>query len=539
MRRGTKTRHTLRAISLCSGVGGLDLAAHWGGEMAGGAIETVLLCEADAYCREILALRFAGVPIVEDIRDVSRERLTERGIDPDSIDLVFGGIPCFVAGTVILTLRGYIPIEQVQVGDEVRQHLGRWRKVTHVMSRPDANLRRVRACGINVITTDEHPFYARLREFSWDNANRKKVRSFADASWVDAEKLTTDHFLAQVLPDIQPDEHSTEFWWVIGRYLADGWRAKRPNRPVGRVAICAGYHKADDLQRRIAAAGFHATRSDERTGVKFYICNASLYHFLAQFGQYAHGKLVPGWVFSLGTEQSRALLDGYLSGDGNERSAETRALTTSKALALSIALLAQRAYGVVASIQQTSPKPTTVVEGRVVNQKPYYTVSVPHSNKSAIVEGAYGWRAVKRNEPCGVGSVYNLTVDEDNSYVADGYVVHNCQGNSAAGKRRGRADPRNLWPETKRILRELEPRYAVVENVDGLRSVGVGDDGEPAGLFGEILRDLAALGYRTGWLVLGAADAGAPHQRDRICIIGYRVADANQHGGRRQERAIA
>jgi len=95
-----------------------------------------------------------------------------------------------------------------------------------------------------------------------------------------------------------------------------------------------------------------------------------------------------------------------------------------------------------------------------------------------------------------------------------------CQPNSMAGKRRGRTDERWLWPEIARVVRTAQPQWVVLENVPGLLSVDAG------GGFADVLRDLAALGYRAGWGVWGAADVGAPHQRDRVFIVGY-LADAN------------
>ncbi|WP_432444541.1 DNA cytosine methyltransferase [Sporomusa sphaeroides] len=68
-----------------------------------------------------------------------------------------------------------------------------------------------------------------------------------------------------------------------------------------------------------------------------------------------------------------------------------------------------------------------------------------------------------------------------------------CQGNSTAGKRKGKADDRYLWPEMARIIREVESQWMVAENVRGILSV---DGGE---LFGDVLRDVAEMGHSVGW----------------------------------------
>ena len=86
-----------------------------------------------------------------------------------------------------------------------------------------------------------------------------------------------------------------------------------------------------------------------------------------------------------------------------------------------------------------------------------------------------------------------------------------CQPFSTAGKRLGESDPRHLWPECLRALRELRPRYALFENVRGHLSLG----------FAQVLSDLAALGFNAEWQIIPAASVGAPHRRDRLFIVAY------------------
>jgi len=99
-----------------------------------------------------------------------------------------------------------------------------------------------------------------------------------------------------------------------------------------------------------------------------------------------------------------------------------------------------------------------------------------------------------------------------------------CQPFSLAGKRKGSADDRNLWPEFAEVVWEVRPRYVFAENVPGLLTW---DGGR---YFGRIVGDLAALGYGVRWCVLGADDVGAPHRRKRLWIL----ADAESGAGKFQ-----
>lgn len=95
-----------------------------------------------------------------------------------------------------------------------------------------------------------------------------------------------------------------------------------------------------------------------------------------------------------------------------------------------------------------------------------------------------------------------------------------CQDISAAGRGAGIDGAKSgLWVEMARIIREVRPRYVLVENSPMLTSRGLG----------RVLGDLASMGFDARWGVLGAIDVGAPHRRDRIWIV------ANARSGRRGE----
>ena len=95
-----------------------------------------------------------------------------------------------------------------------------------------------------------------------------------------------------------------------------------------------------------------------------------------------------------------------------------------------------------------------------------------------------------------------------------------CQDISSAGAKFGIGGERSgLWSEYARIIREILPKYVIVENVSSLLSRGMGD----------ILGDLASIGYDAEWHCISAAAIGAPHGRDRVWVIGY--ADSNCKSG--------
>lgn len=94
-----------------------------------------------------------------------------------------------------------------------------------------------------------------------------------------------------------------------------------------------------------------------------------------------------------------------------------------------------------------------------------------------------------------------------------------CQPVSLAGRRLAQLDERWLWPEFVRVVRAVEPRVVVIENVPGLRTAGLRD----------VLADLADLGFDAEWSCIAAGEdprrthgwphAGAPHERRRIFLV--------------------
>lgn len=111
-----------------------------------------------------------------------------------------------------------------------------------------------------------------------------------------------------------------------------------------------------------------------------------------------------------------------------------------------------------------------------------------------------------------------------------------CQDLSLAGKRAGMATGTRsgLWESMAAAVETIRPRLVVWENVLGALSarayspvesepgmLGTGTTGPALRAAGRVCGDLASLGYSAAWSVVRASDAGAPHQRARLFIIGY------------------
>jgi DNA (cytosine-5)-methyltransferase 1 len=103
-----------------------------------------------------------------------------------------------------------------------------------------------------------------------------------------------------------------------------------------------------------------------------------------------------------------------------------------------------------------------------------------------------------------------------------------CQPFSVAGKRRGAADDRHLWPEMLRVIKEARPAFVLGENVPGVIPMELDN----------VLSDLESIGYAARPFVIPACAVDARHRRDRLWIIGRNVADSKQPGLERQSGIV-
>jgi DNA (cytosine-5)-methyltransferase 1 len=118
------------------------------------------------------------------------------------------------------------------------------------------------------------------------------------------------------------------------------------------------------------------------------------------------------------------------------------------------------------------------------------------------------WPSVRRHDDVKTFPP-NDTEDWNVDLICGGFP---CQDISFAGKGAGLVGERSgLWFEYARIVRDLRPKYVLVENVSALLVRGLDS----------VLGSLASFGYDAEWHCIPAAAVGAPHIRDRVFVLGH------------------
>ncbi|EHU8780973.1 DNA cytosine methyltransferase [Escherichia coli] len=445
---------------------------------AGIPVEKYYSSEIDKFA---IAESQANFPDIIQLGDVTRWK--EWDIEWDKIDLLMGGFPCFPAGTMIMTNKGHKDIKDIKIGDMVLTHTGQYQKVLSTCVK-QAPTRIISGQGhLPIECTDNHPFYSRVLGKKWNNAKRQYDRIASDAEWVYASELTPNHLLCNVKSSYVRESslRDEKFWYFMGRFAGDGWvskvkRQKRKNSYVYKVLMCCAHDEFDELVECFDGLKMNYNYTKERTSYKFYITSKTLLEFCEKMGKGASNKIVHPELWSECVENKKAFLEGYISADGHYYDGKWHITSTSSNMILGIQQLVMDIYGRHVNIHKVTPSPTKIIEGRIVNQKPWYRIEFtenPLKHENAFYDDdTYAWvNGVKKSIPTNeIKDVYSFEVAVDNTYTANNIVVHNCQAWSVAGKQGGVNDPRGMLFHTMvdiyQHIKSLNPDLKVLfENV--------------------------------------------------------------------------
>jgi hypothetical protein len=338
---------------------------------------------------------------------------------------------CLARGSMVLTREhGYIPIETVSEGNHVLTHKGRWKPVLVVRNNGIQPVVTLRAQGVPGLTlTPGHKVWTRkVRDIPWAISHSKKDAENCDPDWVKASE-TVGHYINQKTPACELSDISVTDWWIVGRWIADGHMEQR-----GSPMISCSIDEVEELSVGLGDRKGGAYQTGENCfQIRVLDPDRKFKTILKRCGKGASNKHFPPEAFSLPSSSARALLDGYLSGDGcffEERN-RWMATTVSKKIALGVSMLAQVAYGSVCSVFAGRKGGPSFIQGRSVNTKPEWIVhfDIPSDSRKKglpfiMDDGA--WKKVRSADSSGEAEVWNLRVADDESYTAEGCVVKNC-----------------------------------------------------------------------------------------------------------------
>lgn len=442
------------------------------------------------------------------------------------VDLIMHGSPCITSDSLILTNKGYIPFEEVQIGDMVLTKSNTWQKIIKKFNNGVHKTIYLNAMGFeNIHCTPEHKFYVREMSRKWNNEKRSYDRLFKKPEFIEANNLTSKHYLG--VPIIQEEipfyTNDLDFWYLIGLYLGDGWLK------LGKgydVVFGLNEKKIKKLNENVNKDKYNWTTHVERTTTKLRFANKEMYEFISKYiGTGSFEKHIPYEILCLPKKQLEALYKGYLDSDGCNIKNTDRIQFSSvnRSLIYSFSLIINKLFNRPTQISLVKTKPTKIIENRLVKQHDWYLLRFTMNKKKqdhAFCENNYIWYPFNKIEKGKDENVYNMEVDIDHSYIVQGCISKNCQDFSVAGKQAGgdvgSGTRSSLMYETIRIVGKLRPKYVIWENVKNLLSAKHRHN------FDAYLETMKALGYTNYYQVLNAKDYGIPQNRERVFTISVR-----------------
>jgi len=373
---------------------------------------------------------------------------------------------CAIAGSMVRTRDGEKPIEEIEEWDEVLTHEGRFRRVYRTMRRPFRGpLHHLRFQGEayrSLAVTPGHPFLV---------AKRKRLRDHNltfEGEWLTAQELEKGDYLAlptAIDPGHEPDEGRLEpvsighgrgaatvehvdvdvtphTCRLFGLYIAEG-----------SVPSNTSYVNFDSATHETEIRGFvrdamtdqfglepYEHHYEDRAGISLSYGSVRAARFFSQsFGRTIEELRIPDWVFALGKDERAALVRGLYDGEGSydEGLDLYRINQTNRDVAQRLRELLL-SIGIRASLScSTRDEPRRDMwqlaickvdhprfEELVLREVPR---PVRATHAQSVISNGYLWMPISSIEKIDANcEVFNLSVEEDESYICEGVVSHNC-----------------------------------------------------------------------------------------------------------------
>lgn len=336
--------------------------------------------------------------------------------------------PCFTEDALVTMKHGYRRIAYIKEGDEVLSGSGVLRKVNKVFkTRYKGEMIYIKPKYIAepIKCTPNHPFLVK------------------DKGWVEAQYLKDDDILCVKKPEFEKNlsfcyfignsykkdifkeyDLTIDDYFTMGYFVGNGWVNLRKNE----VTFSIPHKKKDYILEKIRKT--IKVSELKNTGVnvsKYSTKSVKWCRMFLDFGHGAANKYLPDWLFKSSKEAINAFIEGYCEADGYEKPSGAKIITTvSCMLAYGIQRLCT-INNIMATVQfQERPK-TAIIEGRTVNQRNTYSVTITKKNFFSSYDDDFMYVPISEiryyeDELY----VYNLDVEEDHTYNVNNIVNHNC-----------------------------------------------------------------------------------------------------------------
>lgn len=369
---------------------------------------------------------------------------------------------CFLAGARVRTSQGEKNIEEIRPADQVLTHQGRWRSVYHTMRRPySGKIYTLRYYGDSsqaLRVTEEHPLLVVKRQ------RRRERNKVFEPQWLPAAEVAVGDYVVipvrkpvqrqaapAVMVTVRPQgardpiprqvifPQEPDFYRLLGYYFAEGHISNEHYLTLSFSAQETEY--LADAEALLTRYGQKSplTNAEYQGGRTLVLCSTELARaFAYEFGSTIADKHVPDWVLDAEPELLKAFVGGLWRGggsyDAHKNMFRFSSISRNIAYAFRDALLR---LGIAASVNFSQRRPPRQPMYTIVIASPYNAMFGAFVGQAAPA-GQWGGspfhidenylyvpiRSVSVEEM--ETEVYNFSVEQDESYVCEGVVSHNC-----------------------------------------------------------------------------------------------------------------
>lgn len=367
---------------------------------------------------------------------------------------------CLRAGTLVLTRDGHVPIEDIKVGDMVVTHRRRWRPVIGVAQRqrPTVEISGMGHPGLGASVN--HPFLAAKRLDGYerkDNRLAHKTNLVGAPQWLPAHDLAGGYWATPArypqhkwVPSFRGPGHpygpqavvpceqdNDQFMWIVGLYIAEGsTSSSSPALHDSKATWSIHTDEVPEVVERMESLGLKPWVDAVQNSENCKNVNVASVHLARwlkrQCGTGAANKRIPTWCLGVQRSFRQSLLDGLVYGDGYYRAdakqREWKLSTASRELAIGARMLAATVDQHASVYWNDLSDRVTMIRGREVRSDGFYQVVGGRETGRGFTYDHALFDPVHTVTPTNrVEDLYDLEVDDDHSFIADGIIVHNSQ----------------------------------------------------------------------------------------------------------------
>jgi len=404
---------------------------------------------------------------------------SNKRVPPEQVALFYNiadvtiNVSCLPAGTKILTNNGYESIENIKIGENVLTHKGQFRKVVKTYERQETEkvLKIKPFCMPEITITEEHPFYGIKRnnvpmnevtDSILDKFEFIKAKDLEKSDLVafpiiqdsecvyenieyDLNALQEEHQIykylklnedkSKISACFNDNKHfinrklklNNNLSYLMGRWVGDG--------STNAMSICFTPDDTDGVKKciNIMKEVFGVTPS---FSIGETVNTVTLYQadkltsmlFKKVCGEYSAGKKIPKHVlYNKDKTILQSFIQGYQDSDGTFYEKNIKITTISKELALQyFSAVLRLGYKPYFRMEENA---SGYENGKTQYLVKYATTVTENCSNRSWIRGKYYLCSIDKIELIELEkplTVYNLEVEEDNSYVAENQILHNC-----------------------------------------------------------------------------------------------------------------